>query len=458
MKRILYLLTCFLFIPLGAFAQTEITLQEAIDIALENNYQLKQAQNNLNLAETQVFSARADFLPSLNGSLNGNGSRGRQFIQEDLTFEDRVTYGINGSLSASVTVFDGFRNIANLRGMEASRLSQEEEFQRLREGIIFNTASSYLEVVLNSELLRIAESALEASQSQLEQIEAQVEVGSLPTVDLYNQEAQVANDELAIIQSENALEFSRARLLRIMQDESIQNVELSVPSPEELSLIPRTIDLQEMITAALEIRSDFAAQEFVIQSNENNLRIARGNLLPTLSASASISSSYFDADRQTVIDPNNPNNFISEPISFGDQFFDQRINRSIGFNLQIPIFNNWNSKTTIQSAQIQLKNSKLELDNVRFQISEEIRQAYNDYVSISKELESTQKALVAAERAYETEQQRYEVGATTLVELNLANANYVQAQSNRVQAVYNFVFQEKLLDYYIGRLTEEVEF
>lgn len=451
MKRIFYLLTCFLVIPFGAFSQSQqITLEEAIQIALENNYQLQQAENNLGLAETDVFSAKADFLPSVSGSFSGSRQSGLTFIQEDLAFEDRTTFGLNGSVSTDVTIFDGFRNIANLRSAEASRLSQEEELERLHETIIFNTASRYLEVVLNQELLKIAESALEASRSQVEQIEAQVEVGSIPTVDLYNQEAQVANDELAVIQAENALEFSIAQLLRIMQDDSIKEVELSMPSTEELSLVPRKLNLQEMIEVALQNRSDFMAQESTIESNENNLRIARSSLMPSLSANASLGSRFSDQQ----LDPLQTN----QVMPFYDQFFDINVTRSIGFSLQIPIFSGWNNRANLQSAQIQLKNSQLELDNIRFQISEEIRQAYNDYVSISKELESTEKALIAAERAYETEQQRYEVGSTTLIELNQANANYVQAQSNRVQAVYNFVFQEQLLDYYVGRLSEDVEF
>lgn len=104
-----------------------------------------------------------------------------------------------------------------------------------------------------------------------------------------------------------------------------------------------------------------------------------------------------------------------------------------------------------------MKNSRLELDNVRLQINEEVRQAYNDYISIVQQLESTERALAAAERAYETERQRYEVGASTLIELNQANANFVQAQSNRIQAVYNFVFQEKVLDFFLGRLTDQIE-
>ena len=435
-------------LPVIGQAQTTITLQDAIDIALENNYQLKQAENSKDLAETRVFSAKADFLPNLNASFSGSRNVGRQFVEEDLSFDDRTTYGFGGNLSTSVTVFNGFSNIAGLRQAQADNQSTAEENQRLRETIIFNTASRYLQVVLNEELLKIAESTLEASRSQLEQIQAQVDVGSLPTVDLFNQEATVASDELTVIQRENTLEVSIAQLIRIMQDDSIEDIETSVPSVDELSIMPVDYNLEEMIEAALNNRSDYKAQILTIESNEQSEIIARATLLPTISASASLSSRWSDQ----FFDPT-----TRDIASFSDQFFDQQVNRSIGFSIQIPIFNRWNSRTNLINSKIQLKNSELELDNVRFQISEEVRQAYNDYVSIVKELESTQKSLIAAERAFETEQQRYEIGATTLIELNLANANYVQAQSERVQAVYNFIFQQRLLDYYIGQLDENVE-
>lgn len=446
----LLLTSLLIFMPFLGYSQTQsISIEEAIQIALDNNYQLKQAENTRNLADTRVRSAQADFLPSLNGNFNGSRNVGRQFVQEDLSFENRTTYGLGGGLSANVTIFDGFSNISNLRAARADKASEELSFERLKENIMFETASRYLQVVLNQELLKIAESSLDASRSQLEQIEAQVEVGARPTVDLYNQESVVASDELAVIQRENALEVSSARLLRIMQDDSISEFETRMPSPEELSLMPTDLDLNNMITAALEQRSDVQAQKYAIESNLQNYRIARSQHLPTISASAGINARYSDQ----LIDP-----FTGETVTFRDQFFDQNVNRSLGFSISIPIFNRWNTRTSIQSARVQLKNSELELDNVRFQITEEVRQAYNDYKSIVKELESSEKALIAAERAYETEQQRYEVGSTSLIELNQANANYVQAQSNRIQAVYNFVFQEKLLDYYIGKLENEFQF
>lgn len=448
MIRIYIIISVMLFFPLIGQAQTTISLQEAIDIALENNYQLKQADNNKQLAETRVFSAKANFLPSFNANFNGSRNVGRQFVEEDLSFDDRTTYGIGGGLSANVTIFNGFSNIAGLRQAQADNESLAEQNQRLKETIIFETASRYLQVVLNEELLKISESSLEASQSQLEQISAQVEVGSLPTVDLFNQEASVANDELTVIQRENALEVSIAQLIRIMQDNTITDVETSVPSVEELSIIPVDFNLNEMIETALNNRSDYRAQMLTIEGNEQDQVLARASLLPTFTASYGINSRYSDQ----FFDP-----VTRDVAPFGDQFFDQQVNRSIGFSISIPIFNRWNNRTNLHSSKIQLKNSQLELQNVEFQISEEVRQAYNDYQSIVKELESTQKSLIAAERAYETEQQRYEIGSTTLIELNLANANYVQAQSERVQTVYNFIFQERLLDYYIGRLDETIE-
>jgi outer membrane protein len=446
----LLLTSIFLFLPLLGFAQTQtLTIEQAIQVALENNYQLKQADNNMNLADTRVRSAQANFLPSLSAGFSGSRNVGRQFVQEDLSFEDRTTYGMSGSINANVTIFDGFNNIATLRQSQADKASQELSVERMRESIIFDTASRYLQVVLNQELLKIAESSLEASQGQLEQIAAEVEVGRRPTVDQYNQEAIVASDELTVIQRENALEASKARLVRIMQDDSITDVQTSMPAPEDLALMPVDLDLQDLIQDALQTRSDLRAQEYSIESNSQGYRIARGQHLPTITASAGINGSYSDQLRDQI---------TGEKVSFGDQFFDQNVRRSLGFSVSIPIFNRWNTRTNIESARVQLRNSELEMDNVRFQVTEEVRQAYNDYMSIVKELESSEKALIAAERAYETEQQRYEVGSSTLIELNQANANYVQAQSNRMQAVYNFIFQERLLDFYIGKLDYEFQF
>ncbi len=425
-----------------------ISLQEAIDIALENNYQLKQARNNLELNERGNFSEYADFLPSVSGNLNGSSRKGQQLIRQgdSQVFVDNVTNGVSGSLSANLPLFNGFQNIISLRINEKNRLSSEEQLQWARENVIFNTASAFLQVLLNRQLLEIAREDLVSSQKQLEQVSAQVEVGSRPTVDLYNQESTVANNELTVTRRENNLKLSKLQLIRQLQVDPQGDYKFVIPQLEaDSTAIERDTGyaLDHLIEQAISNRSDLKSEMANVRTLELRLKQTKFELLPTLNASATLSSGYSDQ-------------YFGGGVSFNDQFFDQNFTRSAGLSLSIPIFSNWNRMYNIQSAKVELKNAELGLENTRLQIIQEVTQAYNDYISYSKELESTGKALRAAEKTFETQQERYEVGAGTLIELSDANAQYVQARSNRAQAVFNFIFQQKLLDYYIGKLNEEI--
>lgn len=124
---------------------TSITLQEAIDIALENNYQLKQASNDLELSEKSIFSEYADFAPSISGSFSLGHSKGQQLVRQgnQQFFQDNITNSISGSVTANVPLFNGFDNIISLRISKADQLSAEESLQRAKENVIFNTASSF---------------------------------------------------------------------------------------------------------------------------------------------------------------------------------------------------------------------------------------------------------------------------------------------------------------------------
>ncbi|MDX1641262.1 MAG: TolC family protein [Balneolaceae bacterium] len=456
MKRIFYLLTCFLIIPLGTFAQSEqITLQEAIDIALENNYLLKQAQNNLDLTEHNIRSEYADFLPSVSGRLSGSRTAGQQFIFDRFSegldpFVNVTSEAVSGSMGADITIFDGFNNINTLRASQQVQISREESLRRARENVIFNTASRYLQVLLDMQLLEIAEENLVTSQRQLEQVQAQVDVGSRPTVDLYNQEAQVANDELTVTQQENSLELSKLLLIRQLQIDPLGDYEFVVPDVSEAQEATNLAmyNLGDLIEQALMNRSDIKSEEADINNLRYQLKIARGNLFPTISASATISSRYSDQY-----------SLAGEDVSFSDQFLDQQVNRSLGLSISIPIFNNWNRMYNIQNSKVQLKNAELALENTRLQVIQEVTQAYNDYSSYLQEFSAAEKSLIASEKAFETQQQRYNVGASTLIELSQAQSSYVEAQSNYTQARYNLIFQEKLLDYYLGQMTgEDIEF
>ncbi|MEO1023788.1 MAG: TolC family protein, partial [Bacteroidota bacterium] len=130
-------------------------------------------------------------------------------------------------------------------------------------------------------------------------------------------------------------------------------------------------------------------------------------------------------------------------------------NYNIGFTLNVPIFSNWNRMTQIQAAKVNLKNAELGLQNTQLQIVQEVTQAYTDYNNFVQQFESADKAYIAAEKAFEVQQERYNVGASTLIELSQAQTQFVTAKSDRTSALYNLIFQEKLLDFFLGKLSGE---
>lgn len=443
LMRIILLTASLLILPSLLFAQVQtITIEDAIDLALENNYQLKQAENNLTLSRVQERSAIADFFPNLSANASRGRNVGRQFDNTTGDFGDFTINSFSTGLNSSVTIFNGFNNINSLRAAQQETLSREEQLQRVRENIIFNTSSRYLEYLLTQQLLEIAQETLQTSMQQLEQVRAQVEVGARPTVDLLNQESIVAGNELQVVNRRNDVNFIRLQLIRTLQIDPLGEYVFVIPEIDQSSAVVSDYDLQEMVEIALESRSDLKSELRGIEAALYNLKSTRANYYPTLSLSGSFRTSYNDRN----------------PASYSDQLTDQNVSRNIGLSLNIPIFNRLNTRTAVQAQEIQYKNAQLSLENTRLSVIQEVNQAYNDYTALIQELESSEKAFIAAERAFETEQQRYEVGASTLIELSQANNAFVEAQANKIQTLYNFFFQEKLLDYYLGRLDTDIQF
>ena len=434
-----------------SFAQTtQIGFEDAIKIALENNLNIKQAENTLELRKTEVLSEKLDALPSLSTSSNLSRRNGFQFNNFTLQLGEFTTYFFNANVNFNMTLFAGLQNLYQIRAAENDFISQEETLKRAKEDVIFNTASVFLAVLLDRELLAIQQKNLESAVKQLEQIQAQVEVGAVPQVDLFNQESNVATIEVQVLQRENALKFDEVRLIRQLQIDPTREYEVIAPIIDDASLVFEDKSLGDLLALAYQSRADLKSRELQVNVAQQNLKATKAQYLPRISLSGNYGSDYNDQIRDRI------NGEILK-VTFQEQFFNRNPGSQIGLNMQIPIFQNWNRTTQVQQASVNFENSKLQYENQRLQVLQEVRQAYNDYMNFAKQVESTKKSMLAAERALETEQERYNVGASTLIELTRAYATYTEAASNRAQALYNFVFQEVLLDYFVGKITEEVQ-
>ncbi len=444
---------------LNASAQEiqRITFDDAVKIALEQNVTLKRAANNLEFNEIEVTRARSNYLPNLNFSVSGGQNYGRNFSQEDGGFVNETTKSMSLRAQTSLTLFDGLGRIADNKQAGYSYDAGDFNYQRQRQAVVFNVMSRYLDLLERREQIRIQEENLESQRQQLMQIEEFTNVGSRPISDLYQQQANTANAELNLINGERFYQLAEVGLIQVLQLDPFGAYEFVSPTVTDDVLNPELYVVETMLREAFGKRADLKAADSDILAAEQGILFARSGIAPSLSLSFGSGSFYnsnffepvFNADGTPVVVDGQ---VLRERVSLGDQITDQNVSSNLSLNLSVPIFNRFATKNAIQRAKVQYDNSLLALEELQQSISLDVRQAYLDYLTAEKRLDVTDKQEIAGRQALTAAQERYNVGAATLVELSDARATFVQAESDKIQARYDFIFRKKLIDYYLGNL------
>ena len=429
----------FMVFAAGSSAQAQevqrIEFNDAVEIALQQNVTIRRAQNNVSLQATNVTAEKAAFLPNLNLSSGASRNYGSFF---DNTVGERVQEtndSFNLSASSSLNLFNGFADVASLAQARLNLLSQEFDFDRTRQTIVFNVATNFLSVILAEERMSIRQDDVEAQQLLLNQIEEFVNAGVRAVSDLYTQQANMAASEAQLLDADSQVQLAKTRLIQILQLPPMVDYEFIAPDPDDLPLGIREFDMGELMAGAFESRADIKAQEAAIDATTQGIRVAKSGYLPSLDMSGSYRTSWSSGQMS----------------SFADQLSDRQ-SKNIGVSLSIPIFNRLAVKTNVESRRVQYANALLDLEAMQQSVVLDIRQAYYDYQTAVKQLDVTAKQLRAAEQALEVEQERYDVGASTLVELTQSRAQFTNASSGRAQAIFQFFFQQRLLEYYQGIL------
>ncbi|MCY4223653.1 MAG: TolC family protein [Bacteroidetes bacterium] len=417
-------------------AQQTITFQEAVRIALDQNTQLRQSANQVRISEINVQSARAAFLPNFNLSSGTGTNFGLSFDTNVGELRTTRNTRFNVNAFSSVNIFDGFQSQASLHQSRLAVESDDLRLDRQRQFVVFQVASQFLAYISAAEQIKVQQENLIAATQLLSQIEEFVRVGTRPVSDLYQQQANVEQAELAILQTEQLVQISEANLLQILRLDPLGSYEFIVPDLTEDAFIPEDLDLTDLFMRAQQQRGDLRAQEVAVDAAAQGLRLARSSSLPQLSFSAGAGSSF---------------NSGIEQVGFIDQL-DRNFSQSVSLSLNLPVFNRFRTRTQVQRAQVSYDNAKLNVEAIEQQIGVEIRQAYLDYLTAEKQLDVSRRQLEFREQALEAARERYNVGAATLVELTQAQSDFVQASQDEVTAKYTIFVRKRLIRYYTGEL------
>jgi outer membrane protein len=295
-------------------------------------------------------------------------------------------------------------------------------------------ASGYVALANQQEQLAVQQENLSAQQAQLVLIETFVKAGARPLSDQYQQEAAVASAKLAVVQAQRAVELAKVDLIQALQLDPRATYDFVAPAltPSEASA---PLNLDSLIGRAYQARADLDANEARLAAAAQDVRAARAGRLPTISVSGSYSSAYSSASA----------------LSIADQL-DQRRGGSLGIGVSIPLFDRGSASIAEQRARIAEENARLSLESERQAVALDVRRAYLDQLSAREQLEAAEAQLASAIQALTMTEQRYRVGAATLVEVTQARAQRVSAASAVATARNNLVLQQTVMAYNTGEL------
>lgn len=465
--------------PSALYAQDSartISFSEAVRIALDQNTDLKRASNNARRQDIAVASERMDFFPTLSFSSGGSRSFGRSFSQEEGGIVNETSDFFRASADFNVNLFNGFADVASMERANLQSRASELNLNRTRQDVVFTVMDRYITYVQNRDLIQVRREELQVQEQQLEQIREMVEAGARPVSEQYQQEANVAEAEQQLLNAEREVELSKTRLIQTLQLDPLNDYAFEAPTVDDQDLQLDTYNVDALLKRAFQQRTDLRAQELSLQAAEQSIREAKSGYYPSISLGLSYGSNWSSTAQLPVPGTGSDPDVVEVPTADGGtvpypvpgtgsnpevirpSFMDQMDNRrggSISLNLSFPIFDRLQTRHNVQQARVDLANARYDLEDQEQEIALQVRQVYLDYENAKKQLDVAETRLRAAERAREAAQERYDLGSATYVELAQANADYVNAASERVRARYNLVYQEKLINYYLGVLNPQ---
>jgi len=440
MKTKIYMIMGALLVSLLASAQKPWTLQQCVDTALANNRNVKQQALTKKTKDVAYDQARKNLLPNLNAGIGQNFGFGRSLDENyKYTNSAAITQATSFSFSSSVTLFNAFKLKNNIEAKKADMYASEADLEKMKSDITTSVAAGFLQILLNKELLQIATDQLELTKTKIEQRKALVASGKMAEGEMYDLVAQESKEELSQLQAKNTLNLSLLDLAQFLELDHFEN--LDIAAPENLSESDlKLLSADEVFRSALTHRPEIKGAEFRLKSNELNVLTSRADYYPKLDLSANLGTSYYKDNSKNAA--TGQSNVFD---SFGKQFSD-KLNAGINLNLSIPIFNKFEVRNNVRTAQLGVQSSVIAVNNAKLELKKSIQQAYYNALGAKSRWDAANKSEIASREAYRFANQKYEAGRATLYELYQAKSNLTQVLGEQAQAKYEYFFRIKLLE------------
>ena len=470
MKKNVFLSLLILVITSSSLlAQETWSLEKCIDHAWQNNLGIKQSQIAIKNAELTEKGSKLNRYPSVNAS----GNYGYQFGRTiDPTTNGFISTNVgfnNLSINANATLYNGGRLNNLLEQSQIDMQAAQADMMQTKNDIGLAVATAYLNVLFAEEQLANAQKRSELTKSQLDQTDKLIKAGSLPQNDRLDILAQMALDNQNIVIRKNAVDNSYLSLKNLLELDPSLDMTLEKPQmdvPENTGV--EGLTLESIYQTALGNQPFVQAGELRQRSAEMSVDIAKADMLPRLTAFASMDTRFSTLGKrsngtqiitipQTVTWMGNETTFEIDnevPIIEDNPYFNQlsdNLGQAIGLAISIPIYNNRRSQIAMERAELNIINTQVTNQRQRQQLKIDVQTAIANANAAKLQLEASETSVQALKAAYANSQKRFQLGAINSLQLTTSKNNLDTAEVDYIVAKYDYLFRLKILDFYQGK-------
>jgi len=440
-----FLIICCLVLISSLRAQEVWTLEKCVEYALTNNIQVKQQLLQVENEQALLQQDKLSLLPSVNGGASHGYNFGQTVDRYTNQFATSRVQTDNFYLGSTVTLFGGLQKLNQIKQRKKDLEAAHFDTDKFMDDISLNIATGYLQILYYKELVKTTQNQLNATELQSKRLKTLVDAGSLAQGDFYTLEAQRALDNSQVVSARNNLDIAYLTLVQMLDLPTTQGFEIETPDLE-MALQPSLATSPEQIyDFALETQPVIKSAESRVNSSEIGLSMAQGGQSPTLTLQGSLGTGFSGANK--VLDTINYS-YNTKP--FADQVKDN-FNRSISLNLNVPIFNGWATRTAISRAKINVENSQYNLELSKLQLRKTIEQAYADAKAALNNYNASTIGVNAARESFRYADQKFNVGTLNSVDYNNSKKDLEKAESDQLNAKFEFIFKSTVLDFYMGK-------
>lgn len=405
------------------------SLDSCVSYAVTHNLTVKARALERDNAEISLTAAKDKYLPQLGAYASESFAFGRGLNSQN-TYSDRNTSNFSWGANLSLPLFQG---LSAKRGVEYAKVNLRqvvEQWEASKDDVTLNVISQYLQVLYTGELLEVSRLQRDLSSVELQRRRELLDAGKIAELEVLEAESQLAQDELSVITSGNDRSMALLDLTQLLQLTDTVGFEVAPLDENRFPLL----SADEVYANAMANNHSVLAARTGIEAAQKNISLAQTGYLPTLSFSAGIGSSYYHLSGI-------PNE------SFGSQMRNN-LSKSLGFSLNIPIFDAFSTRNNIRRAKVQRLNAELQYEEISTTLYKSIRQAYFLAVGAEKKKGAALEAVKSTKAAFDAMQIKYNYGKANATEFEQAKTAYIRALAEELQARYESVLRLKILEFY----------